>query len=247
MPTAIDALRADRDALVEIAHLLSTDQWESASGCDGWTTKDLISHMASLFWSMVDASALPDTSGLGVEEASAAKVEARRSMTPAEVLADYADVSLRALEILPSVAGLDMEIPFSKFEAYPASLLPASFCFDHYTHIRLDLFAPRGSLAGQPPPTDELRLAPTLDWIAAAVPQQNPSLLASLSGTVNLIVVGLGARTIPVGHGDTIAVIESDACSLVRWITQRAAWEEVDAKTDGEPAALQTARLLKVY
>jgi uncharacterized protein (TIGR03083 family) len=105
MPAAIEVLRADRDALVEIARPLSNDRWESPSGCDGWTTKDLISHMASLFWSMVDASALPDTSDLGVEQASAAKVDARRSMTPTEV-PSYAGMGVATLDSAASVTCL---------------------------------------------------------------------------------------------------------------------------------------------
>ena len=39
------------------------------------------------------------------------------------------------------------------FGSYPASLLPSAYSFDHYTHIRADLFAPRGPLPGPPPPS----------------------------------------------------------------------------------------------
>jgi uncharacterized protein (TIGR03083 family) len=247
MSVALDGLRADRNALVEIAKGMSRAQWDSPSGCEGWTSKDLVSHMASLFWAVVDASAAPDTSGLGVEEAAAVTVEARRAMTPHEVLADYEAVSLRALEALATVATLDMDIPFSDFESYPASLVPAAFCFDHYTHIRADLFAPRGSLAGQPPPSDELRLRPTLDWIEVAVVKQNAALLAATTGQIELVVTGPGARRIPVGEGEPVATVESDGPSLVLWITQRSQWHEVGARAEGRPAALEAARSLKVY
>jgi uncharacterized protein (TIGR03083 family) len=243
----MDALRADRDALVEIATGLTPMQWESPSGCEGWTTKDLVSHLASLFWSVVDPSAGPDISGLSVEKASAAKVEARRSMSPAEVLADYRTVSVQALDALAMVATLDMEIPFSDAESYPASAVPLAFCFDHYVHIRADLFAPRGSLEGRPPLSDEARLAPTLDWIEVALPKQNPALLSSRPGRIDLIVTGPGARTISFGPGDLVATVESDGPSFVRWITQRADWEEVAVKADGVAPALQIARSLKVY
>jgi hypothetical protein len=43
------------------------------------------------------------------------------------------------------------------------------------------------------------------------------------------------------------ATIESDAPSLVRWITGRARWEELDLKAAGDADALGIARSLKVY
>src|SRR5579872_7050888 len=114
MSLALAGLRADRDALLAIAGGLSPAEWESPSGCPGWTTKDVVSHMAALFWSVVDGSAGPDTNGLELEDAVAVKVDARRAMTPGEVLADYEAVSTKAIDGLAVVATLDMEIPFSK-------------------------------------------------------------------------------------------------------------------------------------
>lgn len=245
--TAIQALEADRDALVGIASGLSQDKWEAPSGCEGWTTKDLVSHLAALFRTLTDGGSPVDTSGLDVEEIGARLVEARRSMTPAEVLADYEAVSVKAIELLPSVAALETDIPFSQFESHPAALVPLAFCFDHYTHIRADLFAPRGSLTGQPPPSDELRLAPTLAWVEEAIPTQNPALVGSLPGRVDLVVTGPAARTIPVGQGESVASIRSDGPSLVGWITQRTTWDELDVSAEGDPAALDAAGRLKVY
>ncbi len=171
----IRALRADRDALLQIAESVRAEQWQAPSGCAGWNTKDLVSHLGSLFWAVVDGSVNPDTSGLEVEEAASVQVESRRALNPAEVLADYEAVSSRALEALAVVATLDVDVPFSDFESYPASVVPLAFCFDHYTHIRFDLVAPRGSVDAVPPPSDARRLAPTLDWIQVALPQQNPA------------------------------------------------------------------------
>ena len=92
-----------------------------------------------------------------------------------------------------------------------------------------------------------MRLTPTLDWIEAAIPTQNPSLVTSLPGRIELTVTGSGARTISAGEGDLVATVESDGLTLVRWITQRARWEELDLETKGARDALDAARLLKVY
>jgi uncharacterized protein (TIGR03083 family) len=243
----IRGLRADRDALLRIAEGLRPEQWGAPSGCAGWNTKDLVSHLGSLFWAVVDGSVNPDTSGLAVEEAVSVQVEARRALNPAEVLADYENVSSRALEALTVVATLDMDVPFSDFESYPASVVPLAFCFDHYTHIRFDLVIPRGSVDAVPPPSDALRLAPTLDWIEVALPRQNPGALAALPGRIDLVVSGPGGRTISLGGGKLVATVESDGPGFVCWVTRRGEWDDLGVKAEGSPEALEVTRSIKVY
>src|SRR5580700_6933329 len=155
--TAMGALRADRDAILELGTGLTEADWAAASG-------------------------------LGTEQAQEVYVASRRSWSAARVLADYEWVSLPAFEALEGLAGLDLEVPLGDLGTYPAALLPAAYAFDHYTHIRADLFPPRGPLPGPPPPSDELRLVPALDWIEAALPQQNAGVLAALAGPVRISV-----------------------------------------------------------
>jgi hypothetical protein len=126
-------------------------------------------------------------------------------------------------------------------------VLPNAFSFDHFTHIRADLFAPRGPLTGEPPAADELRLVPAIDWIQAALPQQNADLLASLGGTVDLVLDGPGGGTIHLGSGGRGAEIRSTTPSFVRWITQRATWEGEGVDTSGDQGVLDVARELKVF
>src|ERR1035438_9561287 len=78
---AIEALRADREALLGIGARLSDDEWKAGSGCPGWSVQDVVAHMGTLFWAVVDPAALPDTSGLATERAQDVCVEARRSWT----------------------------------------------------------------------------------------------------------------------------------------------------------------------
>jgi hypothetical protein len=110
---------------------------------------------------------------------------------------------------------------------------------------RADLFGPRGPLAGPPPPSDELRLEPTLDWIQAALPQQNPA--AAEAGLYELQVTGPGARIISFGTGQAMATVSSDADSFVRWVTQRGSWEQLGVQSAGDEPALSAARKLKVF
>jgi uncharacterized protein (TIGR03083 family) len=245
MNETIEAIGADRDALVEIGRYLSPSEWQAESGCEGWTVKDLVAHLATLFWAVADPSKLPDTTGLPTESAQEVLVRSRRGLSPQAVLAEYEEVSEIGLQRLAELAEVDLELPLGDFGTYPASALPLAYCFDHFTHIRADLFRPRGPLAGPPPPSDKRHVAATLDWIETALPQQNPAVAEA--GLFELLVTGPQARIITFGTGQAMATISSDAWSLVRWITQRGDWEELGVQAAGDEQALSAARKLKVF
>jgi uncharacterized protein (TIGR03083 family) len=244
---AIRALEAERGALLETCAELTEADWKAESGCAGWSVQDVVAHLGALFWIVVDPRALPDASGLSTERAQDVYVEARRSLSPAQILADYESVSAEGIERLAGLESQDFELALEDFGTYPASVLANAYCFDHYVHIRADLFAPRGPMTGEPPPSDEGRLVPTVKWIAAALPQQNAELLASLTGSVEIVVTGLVSRVIRLGPGDPVAWISSDAPALTRWVTQRATWEEAGAGMAGDEQHLAVARKLKVF
>ena len=265
MSEAIEAINADRTALLDIARGLTAEQWQAPSGCAGWRVQDVVAHLGNLFWLVVDPATLPDTAGLPTEAAQEAAVEARRDWSAAEVLADYETVSKTALDRLSELAGLDGELPLGDLGTYRLAMLPSAYSFDHYTHIRADLFAPRGPLTGEPPPSDELRLGSALDWVEAALPQQNAAAAGActleihVSGTVSggtgsggrgsasTGSASTGARLIRFGHGQATATISSDGPALVRWITQRGTWAELGVEVAGDAAALAAARTLKVF
>jgi len=245
MSDAIEAVRADRAALLEIGHGLTPAQWRAASGCPGWSVQDVVAHLAAGFWAMVDLSHLPDVTGQPFESGQETWVESMRHLSPEAVLADYEQISSTGLDRLAGLAGLDLQVPLGEAGTYPAALLPYAYGFDHYTHIRADLFAPRGPLDGEPPPSDELRLCPTLDWIEAALPQQNTE--AAAQATLEIQVTGAGGRVIAFGSGPAKATVASDAPAFVRWVTQRADWADLGVRASGDEAALAAARQLRVF
>ena len=244
---AIDALHADREAMLKIAAGLTDAEWAAPSGCPGWSAKDVLAHLGALLRLVIDPASLPDATGLETERAQEMYVESRRSWTPARVLADYEWVSLPAFEALTGLATQDFEVPLGDLGTYPAALVPNAMSFDHYTHIRADLFAPRGPLAGPPPPSDELRLVPALDWVEAALPQQNAGRIAALDGGVRISVTGPAARTLRLGPGDPVAEISSDAPAFIRWVTQRGSWAELGVRAHGDERQLRVAAGLKVF
>jgi uncharacterized protein (TIGR03083 family) len=245
MSDAIEAVRADRAALLEISRGLTPAQWQAPSGCPGWSVQDVVAHLAAGFWAMVDLSQLPDITGQPFEHGAEVWVQSRRGLRPRDVLADYEQVSSTGLDRLAGFAGLDMQVPLADAGTYPAALVPAAYGFDHYTHIRADLFAPRGPLDGEPPPSDELRTGAALDWIEAALPQQNTA--AEARATLELDVTGPGGRVITFGSGPAKATVTSDGPAFVRWVTQRASWPDVGAQAAGDEAALAVARKLRVF
>ena len=247
MSDALKAIEADREALLALCHELDDATWTRDSGCPGWTVQDLVSHMACSFWLAVDMSNLPDSAGLPAERAADLYVESRRWLTPKQILTDYESVSSRGLELLAAVQSQDVEVPLGDVGTYPASVVPTAFAFEHYVHIRYDLFPPDGLFGGEPPASDELRLAPTLDWIQAALPQQNSELLGGMDKAVEVHISGIGGRTLRIGDGDVAGQIDCDAPAFVRWVTQRGSWESLGVDAVGDPSALETVRRLRVF
>jgi len=248
MGAVLEAIAEERTTVLELCSQMPDSIWAMDSGCSGWSVQDLVSHMACSFWLAVDPSALPDPGGLPAERAADIYVESRRSMTPDEVVADYESVSARGLEVLAAIEGQNVDIPIGDVGTYPASVVPTTFVFEAFVHIRYDLFAPDGPLQGDPPPVDELRLIPTLDWIEAALPQQNTSLLNELRTGVELRLDGLCPRILRIGdHDDVASHITSDSQAFVRWVTQRGTWESLGVQAEGDPSTLNVIRRLRVF
>lgn len=247
MSSAVPAIEADRTALLTACAEMPDSVWAQGSNCPGWSVQDVVSHMACSFWLAVDPSTLPDPAGLPAERAADLYVDSRRAMTPKEIVADYESVSKRGLEILCALEGQDVEVPLGDVGTYPASTVPTAFAFEHYVHIRFDLFAPEGPVPAGAPASDELRLAPTLDWIEAALPQQNAGVLDGMAEAVEIDITGPCARTLRVGGTDVGARITCAADTFVRWVTQRGTWEALGVRTQGDPIALEHVRRLRVF
>lgn len=235
MTNAIDGLAADRAELLKICADLTEADWAAESGCSGWRVQDVVSHMGALFWLVVDRTKLPDIGDLPTERAQDAYVDHRRSMSAQEILADYESVSAAALPALGSLIGQTFEVPLGDLGTYPAQAIPLAYSFDHFVHIRMDLFAPRGPLTGPPPAAGEVRLAPALDWVQAALPQQSEAAIAALPGSIDFVVTGPAARTITIGKGagENLGQVTLDAPSFLRSITARADWTSPDITITG--------------
>jgi uncharacterized protein (TIGR03083 family) len=247
MSSALKAIEADRETILGLSRELEDSVWTKDSGCPGWSVQDVLSHMACSFWLAVDPANLPDPGGLPAERAADLYVESRRNLTHEQIVADYESVSLRGLEMLAAVQDQDVDIPLGDVGTYPASAIADAFAFEHFVHIRYDLFPPGGPLSGDPPPSDDLRLAPTLDWIEAALPQQNANLVASMGKAVEIHLDGFSGRTLRIGDADVAARVTSDPEAFIQWVTQRATWEVLGVHAEGDRSTLEIVRQFRVF
>ncbi len=250
---AVAAVEAEQAVLVDLLAALPPDAWTAPSGCPGWTVKDLVAHLGALFWRMVDPSRLPDNRGFPTEQAQDRDVASRAAWSPDHIVTDYVEAAGRVLPVLERLRDVDDPVPLGDLGTFPASMLACGYAFDHYTHIRADLLAPRGPLDVPAPPSDELRMGPTIAWILAALPQQCAMALTGLAGPVEFLLTGPGGGLfvlLPSGaivsgddaRVDTVASICCSTADLVWWSTRRASWSDVEVHTAGDPATLALLR-----
>lgn len=247
MSVAVDALRAEQDVVLGLCGGFSDADRKADSGCPGWSAQDVISHLGALYWLVADRSRLADSGDLGAEAAGDFQVRHRRHLSAAAVTADYAEASEAALAVLETFDGQHDEIALGDLGTYQLTMLPAAFGFDHYLHIRSDLHAPRGPLAGSVPPAGEPLLTLVADWVDAALPQQNAGLLAQSGAAIELSVEGTGARLITAGAGDARGRAAGPVSALARCISGRASWDDPAVTLDGDPAALAVLRQLRIF
>jgi uncharacterized protein (TIGR03083 family) len=245
---AVESLRADHEWLLEVAPTFSAEEWSAASDCEGWSVQDVVAHMTQVFRQMVDPGSLPPGDPSGKTERNQDRyVEAMRPLSSDEVLAEYRKLGEQALEGLAGIQSVDSPIAMGDLGSYPLHMVANAFAFDHFTHIRVDLLAPMGPLERTAPPSDELRLEPTVDWMLAGLPQMTPGALSWLEAPVTLSLTGPGGRDVhiaPSGEGNvevrdgqapgSIASVQSSSADFVVWATQRRDWRTLPVSIAGQ-------------
>ena len=237
MTDAVDALRADSEALVAAASKFTVAEWATPSSCAGWTVQDVVAHMSALWRQITDPGSLPPADPSGATERTQDRwVESMRSRSGAEVLAAYQEHAGNAMAGLEGLRGNDTPIDLGDLGTYPMGMIANAFSFDHYTHLRADIFGPVGPL-GTAPESDALRLGPAMDWMVAGFPQMCTEALASLPSPVTLDLTGPGGRTVtfPADAPErSVATVTTPTTDFVLWGTKRRDWRELDVALDGD-------------
>ena len=245
----VEGLRAEREALLTIARSLSDDEWKAPSDCAGWAVRDVVAHMASVLHGVADPSVMPDLAA-GTENAMEVPVAERRAWPIADVLAEYETYSGQVADLGASVQEppmADTMLPMNDLGTHPMAILPCTFLFDAYCHLRNDILQPNGPIDRPEPPRDEKRVAPTIEWMLAGLPWMCAAKLAFVDRPVNLTLTGVGGGTWAIGPGGddgrvlidegaaptAVATVTSDSHDFVIWGTQRRPWRDL-AKVDGD-------------
>lgn len=191
---------------------LSDDEWHRETGCPGWTVKDNVAHLIGVEREMLGdpvpdhtlEESLPHVRNDFARHMEVA-VDLRRSVDPAEVLAEFRDVTGRRLEALDALSpdALDEQVP-GPFGA-PARLgsLLGIRLFDSWFHeqdIRRAVGRP-GGVSG--PAAQQCR-----DRILAGLTR----VLAGHDGSADVVVEVAGAAAVTAAYrlgGETVERLDA--------------------------------------
>jgi len=244
---ALIALGNERREVLKLYRSLDDDEWALPSDCAGWSVQDVLAHLSASFHptrSLARALRNPD-----IEEVNEVLVAERRRRTPGEQLVEYETWAGRAIAVL----GLFQRRPFSSLPVplanlgtHPAHWLANAAVFDHYTHLRVDLLAPFGPIDREPPPSDPLRLRPTIAWMIELVSVLAGPALADLDGEVELRLVGPGGglwtlegavERCRIRRGPALSAaarVTSTTQEFPIWGTKRRDWRTRDVELSGD-------------
>ncbi len=249
---AVAALEAFHHRIVDVAKTFSDAEWIAPSACAGWRVRDVISHLADGARFLVDP--LPDPPELEPlpsdrERQHDIHVDMRSGWTTAEVLEEFEHFGAERLTRLPGLqeeplASTEIEVP--GLGTYPIHAGANGWAFDHFSHLYLDLTAPRGPIERDLPPVTDDEMDPVIEWMFMGLPQmQGPELEEALHApvTINLTGPGGGTRTVSrseesgglvVTEGDDGEVtVTSAATDFVAWGTGRTPWRS-SCEVDGD-------------
>ena len=255
---AIEALQAENQRATELFASLTADEWAAASGCDGWRVQDVAQHMASVYHSIAEPSTIDGGTSADVEENAEVPVQARKDWTSEQVIAEYAEWSVKgtaALTMMQEPGMAEMVIPLGNLGSHPMHLLGNAIVFDHYCHLRHDIGAavPRAAAL----PHDHAALNATVEWMLAGVPQMCSEALGGCTQGVNLSFTDIGTAyalrpgaagelwTVSDSADAALPTATSTAHDFISWGTKRADWCSMGVSV-GDDAAAATLDALNV-
>jgi uncharacterized protein (TIGR03083 family) len=159
------------DEVKKVLATITDAEAELASGCDGWSVKDLVAHMGSNFKEIVEPSPPPaEPVNLPAERLMDALVEPRKAWSWAEVRDEYlkyADGAVAGLGALQDEPLASTPTAMADLGTYNLHQMADAFAFDHYCHLRVDLLAPTGPLKRDLPAADHALVGPAVGWMMA--------------------------------------------------------------------------------
>ena len=258
MTNVVAALTTEIENARQLMGSLTPHEWASPSGCTDWSVQDVVCHMASVFHSIADPTSIEGGSSADVEQNAEVPVQARRSWTAQQVIAEYHEWSATGLATLtafqePPLA--DTVIPLANLGSHPMRLLANAIVFDHYCHLRHDIGHAIARAAELP--QDASALEATLEWMLAGLPQMCQPALAKCAQGINLSFIGPASGTwtltpgdqlwtVGPGHQPHLPTVITSAHSFVAWATKRSDWRATVTVEGDVVAAAPTLDALNI-
>jgi hypothetical protein len=145
----------------------------------------------------------------------------------------------------------EMMIPIENAGHYPLHMVVNAFAFDHYCHLRFDVLQPNGPIDRPAPPSDDVRLGATMEWLLAGLPQMpGEAIRTTVTRPVGLSLTGPGGGTWTIKpavddgpvevadglDGEVAATITSSTDDFVVWATRRRPWKGQSVELSGDDA-----------
>jgi len=251
----IAGMRRAAQDIFDVVETFGETEWQTPSAANGWSNKDVVTHVGCLLEGLVAAvnqRPLPD---LGIEPLNDLQVTEHRHLSGPEAVAYVKEQLSRALdafEPLQVEPVASNEAQMLDLGSYPLHAIADMFTFDMSTHLRYDILTPRGPIERDVSALDEVLLGPSVTWLLGGVPKMQPTLVTTIEGPLLLELTGPGGRDVVVDVTDgaitvvaaadataqPVATIRSTTADFLAWSTRRIGWRNV-ATINGDHAAAQ--------
>jgi hypothetical protein len=230
---ALSGLLAEREAMLEVMHSLSEDEWNAPSAEAGKRVRDIVAHLGYTHRLLTETSKLPE----GVDP-----IVLRGNWDTDSLVDEFERFTEASAAVFGRMQGISRPREMGDFGTHPTSELPDLYLFDMYGHLRADLLRPYGPIDRPEPERDDIRLIPVVQWMLAAQPQMCPidvPLVLELEGPAG------GAFAL----GPDAAAVATARCTdheFVLWGTQRRSWRDFVKLTGDETAAAGALGTIRV-
>jgi uncharacterized protein (TIGR03083 family) len=234
----VQALRTQRQLVLDYCAGLSDDDWTAPSQAAGWRVRDVIAHMGGTCRGLFSRHAVTLIFSDDTEQTNEDLLAPRRAWPTDRILDEFARWS-KAFIAAASAAGQPLlgstPLRVGSLGSYPLRKLASMLVFDWHTHLAYDL-AP--AINRPAPAIDDNRLAATLEWMLTGLEQMNRDQMRWLDKSLTLTLTGPAGGTWsidPAGHGrltvtestgttTAAAAITGVSTDFPAWATNRIAW-----------------------
>lgn len=219
------ALRDERARLSSYLESIPEAAWDKPTLCEGWSVRDLVSHLVGNAADMV----AQNIEGAGSPEYNQRQVDERSGRSPAELLAEWAEAGPAFEAMIEALDDTFWNTPYLEFGTVGQAL--QRFVEDTWVHAQ-DIRIPLGEAPIAGPGLDA-----TLDIIARELPKRCERLAPGVA-SVRIRTDG-HLRDVPITGDGTALEITGDPIALAFAGTGRVALDS--ARVDGEVSITPSA------